>query len=172
MIHFCVIEIVLRYSNIFRHFQVLFCHNDPESHPFISKKEREYLKSEISQLKHNNELPPTPWKQIFISTPVCALLVSQVHLFPKHLKAHWMTISKSLPQFGFDCLSATLFTYLPKYMKEVLGFTAHEIGLYTSIPSLLTWIGSIAFGVLCDHLINQRHLTTVQARKFFTAFCM
>lgn len=75
------------------------------------------------------------------------------------------------PQIGYDGLYTTLFTYLPKYMKEVLGFTAHEIGTYTSISSLSTWIGSIAFGFLCDYLINKCYLKTVHARKIFTAFC-
>lgn len=59
-----------------------FCYNDPESHPFITEKERDYLRSEIRHIKRGSELPPTPWKQIFISVPVIALVTSQVHLRP------------------------------------------------------------------------------------------
>ena len=56
-------------------------------------------------------------------------------------------------------------------MKEVLGFKAHDTGLYTALISLSKWITSIVFGFLCDYLINRRNLKTVHARKFFTALC-
>lgn len=62
-------------------------------------------------------------------------------------------------------------TDLPKYMKEVVGFSAYDVGLYSSLPYLLLWIVSILAGFLCDFLINRKFLTVVQARKLFTALC-
>lgn len=59
---------------------------------------------------------------------------------------------------------------LPKYMKEVLGFSVREIGVYTSLPYLLMWTVSIVSGFFSDYLINSGYATTTQARKIFTAF--
>lgn len=59
-------------------------------------------------------------------------------------------------------------TDLPKYMKEVLGFSAADVGLYSSLPYLLMWIISIVSAYLCDYLINQKCVTRSVARKIFT----
>lgn len=55
------------------------CYNSPESHPFVSKKERDYLRSEIRQAKRGCERS-VPWKHMITSVPVCALVISQVQL--------------------------------------------------------------------------------------------
>lgn len=73
---------------------MLICYNDPESHPFITEKERDYLRSEIRQTKRGGKLPPTPWKQIFLSIPVIALVASQVHLYPMDI-VHNISMSTS-----------------------------------------------------------------------------
>lgn len=41
--------------------QTIICYSNPGSHPFISKEERQYLESELGQLKRTKNLPPTPW---------------------------------------------------------------------------------------------------------------
>lgn len=56
---------------------------------------------------------------------------------------------------------------LPKYMKEVLGFSVHDVGLYSSLPYLLMWIVSIAGGLICDWIIVRKFVTVTQARKIF-----
>lgn len=58
---------------------------------------------------------------------------------------------------------------LPKYMKEVLGFSVHDIGLYSSLPYLLMWAVSVWSGFLSDYLIDHKYFSITQARKFFTA---
>lgn len=60
---------------------------------------------------------------------------------------------------------------LPKYMKEVLGFSVHSVGLYSSLPYLLMWAVSIGSGFLSDHLTAHKHLSITQARKLFTGLC-
>lgn len=69
---------------------------------------------------------------------------------------------------GQDWTFFVMSTDLPKFMKEVLGFSVHEIGLYTSLPNLLMLIISILSAFLCDHLIVRNYLTITQARKMFT----
>ena len=58
--------------------QTVTCYNDPESHPFITAKELDYLKKEMGQTKRNDDLPPTPWRSILTSVPVWALVIAQV----------------------------------------------------------------------------------------------
>lgn len=72
---------------------------------------------------------------------------------------------------GTECLFTVMGMGLPKYMKEIIGFSVHAIGFYFSMFSLLSWIVSIISGFLCDFLIDRKYFTIVQARKFFTALC-
>ena len=72
---------------------------------------------------------------------------------------------------GSECLFVLMGMTLPKYMKEIVGFSVHDIGYYTSLSYLLSWIVSIISGFLSDFLINKKYLTIAQARKFFTALC-
>lgn len=131
--------------------QTFLCYNDPASHPFISIEESDYLEKELGQLKRHDNLPPTPWMDILTSRPIIALIISQV-----------------LNDFVYYVLASDL----PKYMKEVLGFTVREVGLYSSIPYLLMWITSLVSGFICDHLISGNYVTVTQARKIFAALGM
>lgn len=130
-------------------FQTITCSNDPESHPFISKKELDYLKTEIGQLKRHSNLPSPPWKEIFTSVPIFVLMIAQI---------------------TNDYVFYVLASDLPKYMREVLGFSIEEVGLYSSFPYAFKWISSILSGFLCDHLISRQYLTVTQARKLFASF--
>lgn len=56
----------------------MICYSNPGSHPFISKGERDYLQTELGQLKRNDNLPPTPWVSILTSVPMIALVFAQV----------------------------------------------------------------------------------------------
>lgn len=58
--------------------QILICYNDPASHPHISREEREYLETEMGQLKRHKDLPLTPWKSILTSVPILAFICAQV----------------------------------------------------------------------------------------------
>lgn len=61
---------------------------------------------------------------------------------------------------------------LPKYMKDVLGFSVHDVGFYSSLPYFLRWIMSILSAFLCDFLINRNYVSITGARKIFTLACM
>lgn len=60
-------------------------------------------------------------------------------------------------------------TYLPKYMKEVLGFSVRDIGFYISLPHVLKLIVSLTSGFVSDYLTSEQYLSTTQARKVFAA---
>lgn len=67
--------------------QTLTCYDDPASHPYISNEEREYLKTEIGQLKRSDDLPPTPWTRILTNGPIWAFIIVQVKLIDIHENA-------------------------------------------------------------------------------------
>lgn len=78
-LHFVIVdEKKFKIQTFFSFLQTFICYSDPNSHPFISKGEREFLETEIGQLKRNEDLPPTPWIAILTSVPMIALVFAQV----------------------------------------------------------------------------------------------
>lgn len=128
--------------------QALICSNNPETHPFISEKEKNYLQRELGELKRRTDLPPTPWRAIFTSVPMIALIFAQI---------------------GHNWGLFIVITDLPKYMNDVLRFSIKENGLYTSLPYLFMWIVGISTGFLSDYLIKRNHLSITLSRKLFTS---
>jgi ACS family sodium-dependent inorganic phosphate cotransporter len=125
---------------------MLICYSDPQSHPFISEKEKTYLEKELSRV--TNEKKTIPWKAILTSVPVWALVAAQV---------------------GHDWGFYTMVTDLPKYMKDVLKFKVQENGIWSSLPYAVMWIVSMASGWICDWLVKKKYTSITFARKFFTA---
>lgn len=125
----------------------IICYSNPGSHPFISKEERQYLESELGQLKRTKNLPPTPWISILTSVPMIALVCAQI---------------------GHDWGFYIMVSDLPKYMSEVLHFSIKDNGLYSSMPYLVMWICSVSTGFLSDVLITRNIITITGARKIFT----
>jgi len=124
----------------------MFVYNDPNSHPFISDEERNYLKQTIGSLERKKDLPTTPWKSILTSWPVWALIIVEA---------------------GHDWGGFTIISDLPKYMSDVLHFSVAENGLLSSVPYLAQWITSISSSVLADRLISRRTMSVTAVRKIY-----
>ncbi|XP_030754320.1 putative inorganic phosphate cotransporter [Sitophilus oryzae] len=127
-------------------FWVFLCYSDPESHPYMSDNEREYLQKELASV--STEKPPIPWKDIFTSVPVWALVITQV---------------------GHDWGFFTMVTDLPKYMKDVLKFNVSQNGMWSSVPYIVMWFTSLGSGWLCDLLVRKNIMSLTFSRKFFTS---
>uniref|UniRef100_A0A6P7F7L5 Inorganic phosphate cotransporter n=1 Tax=Diabrotica virgifera virgifera TaxID=50390 RepID=A0A6P7F7L5_DIAVI len=123
----------------------LLCYSQPSTHPFITEKELEYLKTKIDSVSKKRQ--PTPWKAIWTSPPIWALVAAQL---------------------GHDWGFFTLLTDLPTYMSDVLKFSIVDNGIWNSIPYLVMWICSMFSGWLCDFLITRKYLKITFARKLFT----
>ncbi|CAH0564298.1 unnamed protein product [Brassicogethes aeneus] len=123
----------------------LLCYSSPETHPFISDEEKEFLRKELGSV--SNEKLATPWRAILTSVPLWALVAAQI---------------------GHDWGFYTMVTDLPKYMKDVLKFDVQSNGLWNSIPYVVMWIVSMLFGWVCDWLITNKYLGVTMARKLFT----
>lgn len=126
----------------------LICYNNPESHPFITEREKNFLKRELGELKRPDDLPPTPWRAMFTNAPMLALISAQV--------GH---------NWGFFII----INDLPKYMNDVLRFSIKKNGLLTSVPYAVLWIVALITGCLSDFLIKRKTLGITYSRKLFTS---
>lgn len=133
------------------HLQNLICYNNPESHPFISDKEKNYLLRELGQLKRRTDLPGTPWKMLFRNPAMLALISAQV---------------------GHNWGLFIIVNDLPKYMNDVLRFSIKKNGLYTSLPYACMWAVAICSGFLSDYLVGRNKLDVTASRKIFTSVGM
>uniref|UniRef100_A0A6P7G0X8 Inorganic phosphate cotransporter isoform X1 n=1 Tax=Diabrotica virgifera virgifera TaxID=50390 RepID=A0A6P7G0X8_DIAVI len=124
----------------------LLCYSEPESHPFISDDEKTYLKKELENV--SEEKGKIPWKDIFTSPPLLALVAAQI---------------------GHDWGFFTMVTDLPTYMSDVLKFNVKENGIWTSVPYIVMWLVSMGSGWLCDWLVSAGYMKITFARKFFTS---
>lgn len=128
--------------------QCFVCFNNPDSHPFISDREKNYLSRELGELKRPKNLPPTPWKAILTSPPMLALVAAQA---------------------GHNWGLFIIMNDLPKYMNDVLRFSIKKNGLYTALPYVVLWIVALSTGVLSDFLIKRKYLGITNSRKIFTS---
>lgn len=128
-------------------FFVCMCFSNPASHPYISDRERDYLKAELGRLERDKSLRSTPWIPILTSVPVIALVLAEI---------------------GHDWGFYSLTSDLPKYMSDVLLYSVLDNGLFTSLPALIMWIVTIASGFLSDWLIAQKYTNITTTRKMFT----
>jgi len=57
---------------------IVICYKDPETHPFITEKEKDFLQREMGALSRDKTLAPTPWKAILTNVPMMALVCAQI----------------------------------------------------------------------------------------------
>lgn len=106
-----------------------------------------YIEEAIGAVSH---APPTlwttPWKAIFMSMPVYAIIIANF------------------------CRSWTFYLLLisqPMYFKEVFHFDVKESGFLGALPHLCMTIVVPLGGQLADYFRRSKMLTTSQVRKVF-----
>ncbi|KAL2741019.1 sialin-like isoform X1 [Vespula squamosa] len=127
-----------------------FVYDSPSQHPRISVEERNYIEESIgttSSIKHF----PVPWKSIFTSLPVWAILIT-----------HGCSV------FGYF----TVVNQLPTYMKYILKFNIKENGMLSSLPYLGKYIFALMTSTLADYLRRTDKLSVTAIRKIFTTFAV
>ncbi|XP_017785014.1 PREDICTED: putative inorganic phosphate cotransporter [Nicrophorus vespilloides] len=122
--------------------------NTVEDHKSITDEEKNYIKGTLKQNEVDHSEIPTPWKDMFMSMPMWAILIA-------HCGQNW----------GFW----TLLTQIPKYMDKILGFNLNANGLLSAVPYLALWILSFVFGALSDLFINKGVVSVGTARKVTTS---
>ncbi|XP_014280492.1 putative inorganic phosphate cotransporter isoform X2 [Halyomorpha halys] len=122
---------------------VIFYHNTPLEHPFISEDERNHITTTSGKTCYK-DLPPIPWIPILKSVPVWGLLISLV--------GH---------TWGF----LTINTDLPKYMKNILHVSVEENGVISGLPYIGMWLFSIVSGWVIDFMIAKFRWDASLVRK-------
>nr|XP_012144752.1 PREDICTED: putative inorganic phosphate cotransporter isoform X2 [Megachile rotundata] len=125
---------------------VVTCYNSPDSHPFISQREIDFLHERMQAHTHKKP-PPVPWRHLLKSVPLWALIAAQV---------------------GHDWGFFTLVTDLPKYMSNVLKYPIKNNGLLSALPYLTMWICSIITSYLADWMIRTGVMSRTNVRKLGT----
>ncbi|CAL1281269.1 unnamed protein product, partial [Larinioides sclopetarius] len=123
-----------------------FIKDSPLDHPTISLSELQLFDQSVEEITTKRR--DVPWKDIFTSLPVWAVIV-----------AHFGS------GFGF----LILFTELPNYMENVLHFNIRENGEISALPYIvqapIAWIASY----FADHLRKSGELSITDIRKIFNS---
>lgn len=125
---------------------LLICYSTPDTHPFITEKEKVYLHETMNEHTHRQK-QPTPWRHIITSGPLWALVAGKV---------------------GHDWGFYTMVTDLPKYMSNVLKFSIETNGLLSALPYVVMWITSVLSSGVADWLIKSGKLSITNVRKTCT----
>ncbi|XP_050671025.1 putative inorganic phosphate cotransporter isoform X1 [Leptidea sinapis] len=128
-------------------FWALLCFNTPNSHPFISEKERNYLNENIVASGLHKKLDPVPFKALLRSAPLWALVFAAV---------------------GHDWGYFTMITDLPKYISGVLKFNIKDTGFLSALPYLAMYPLSFIFAGFCDMCIRKDWHSITTGRKIYT----
>lgn len=122
---------------------ILYAKNTPADFNGISDGELNYL---TKNQTISSKMPPIPWFDFLKSAPLWAILVG-------HTTYNW----------GFY----VLFTCLPKYLKEVLGFDMKHNALYSALPYLIMWIAINISTQIGDRVISSGNYSKTRVRKLF-----
>ena len=119
----------------------------PGKHPTISLEEKNYIEESIGVVSHAPPtLATTPWKAIFTSPPVYAIIIANF------------------------CRSWTFYLLLmsqPTYFKQVFHFDVDKSGFLGALPHLCMTIVVPLGGQLADHFRRSGDLSTSTVRKLF-----
>ncbi|XP_076545097.1 putative inorganic phosphate cotransporter isoform X2 [Osmia lignaria lignaria] len=125
---------------------LITCYNSPDTHPFISENEINFLRERMQA--HTHKKPPSvPWRHLLTSVPLWALIAAQI---------------------GHDWGFFTLVNDLPKYMSSVLKYSIKSNGLLSALPYLTMWICSVVTSCLADWMITRGFMSRTNVRKLGT----
>ncbi|XP_055373403.1 sialin-like [Condylostylus longicornis] len=118
--------------------------SSPELDKYCPKEEAEYIRKTTGN-KDNEKIIP-PWKAIFTSPAVWAIVVAQF-----------------AELWGFY----TMLTQLPSFLKDTLNFNLDKTGFLSAVPYLTMGLLLGVSGYLADWTQIKGYLTTTQVRKYF-----
>lgn len=93
----------------------------------------------------SNKTSKIPWKRIFVSLPVWAIVVNN---------------------FTFHYALYVLMNWLPTYFELGLQLSLQEMGSSKMMPYLNMFLFSNIGGVVADHLVTNRIMSVTRTRKF------
>eukprot|EP01137_Pigoraptor_chileana_P005118 Opistho-2@47779 len=130
---------------------MVFGASSPRTHRSASPREAHYIESSLPARFDGNSVGVTaliPWGIIARSVPVYALLAG-------HFANNWAAY--------------TLMTYMPKFMKDVLGYDFKHAGFVSVLPYLALFACCSIAGRVADHLVTRKHMRVVNVRRLMQA---
>lgn len=130
-------------------FWMYFVYDEPKKHPRISSEERRYIEV-TCRIKDHESLDDdyVPWKKIFTSVPVWAILFTQC---------------------GQSWAFYTQLTELPTYMQNILHFNIQQNAVLSALPYLTSWIFAIISSNFADWLLRKRYVGQLTSYKMWNA---
>lgn len=123
--------------------------DSPDSHPRISKKEREHIQESLGDtVSKAKQLPPV--FSVLTSLPFLALMLL-------HYGSLW----------GLYFLQ----TAAPMFMTEALNFNLSKAGMLSALPHLARLLAGFGFGAIGDFIRRRNFLRVTTTRKSFCLFC-
>ncbi|CAL9023013.1 unnamed protein product [Prunus brigantina] len=110
----------------------------------LIKGGHEKIKVEERNERNCNRTESIPWKIIFGSLPIWAIVVNN---------------------FTFHYALYVMMNWLPTYFEQGLQLSLQDMGSYKMVPYLNMFICSNIGGVIADHLITKRLLSVTATRK-------
>ncbi|KAL6270990.1 hypothetical protein ACE6H2_027901 [Prunus campanulata] len=110
----------------------------------LIKGGHEKIKVEDRDGQNSNRTENIPWKSIFGSLPIWAIVVNN---------------------FTFHYALYVMMNWLPTYFEQGLQLSLQDMGSYKMVPYLNMFIFSNIGGVIADHLITKRLLSVTATRK-------
>lgn len=129
-------------------FWVLFCYNTPNSHPFISDKERVYLNENIMASGLHKKLDPVPFKAILRSAPFWVLIFAAA-------AQNWTYL--------------TMNANFPKELPDILKLDTQETGFIAALPYLSVYVSSLIFAAINDFCIKKKWYNITMGRKIYAS---
>ncbi|XP_063845764.1 LOW QUALITY PROTEIN: sialin-like [Scylla paramamosain] len=127
---------------------LIFVYDSPAQHPRISRAEKKYIEESLGTVV-KTEKPAVPWKSVWTSMPVWAIIVA-------HTCSNW----------GWYMLLVKL----PTYMRYILKFDIKSNAALSAVPFLCMWIFTMVLANALDALRARGFITTTFARKLATFF--
>jgi sugar phosphate permease len=119
----------------------------PEDHPFISEKELMHIQSETQAESSKAEKPQIPWLRIITNKSVLAVAFFQFACF-------WIL--------------TIFFSFIPKYLNEVLHVPVGKNGIFNGFVYLISLISLLTTGFLSEIVIQKGILSRTNTRKAFS----
>ena len=126
----------------------LFVFDTPDTHPRISKEEREHINNELRKVVNSEDTLTIPWKSIVKSVPFWGLMITD-----------------SANTWGMF----TLLTNTPTYMKNVQGLDIKSNGLLSGLPFISRYIGAVTISPFADLIMKREWLSTTNVRRLFNS---
>ncbi|XP_037374850.1 sodium-dependent phosphate transport protein 4 [Talpa occidentalis] len=124
---------------------LVFVYDEPESHPWISTIEKEYIISSVTQQVSSSK-PSLPVKAILRSLPF------------------W---SMCLCGFCHQWFTNTITAYTPTYISSIFNVNIRDNGFLSALPFFAAWIIGVLGGQLADFLLT-KNFRLVTVRKLVT----